>query len=147
MGTKSRIAFYLYLGASLLTFTAGLTYLFRTEFMTFHASAVDQSWAMLPPRYQALVLTLMKATGAAYVAIALIIVTVLFIPYRQGARWANVSLLTLGMLLAVGSLNAMAYLFYKTNSPQPFFGPLVGAGLCLTGFILAYTDTKTKNDA
>ena len=147
MSTKSRVAFCLYLCVSVLVLIAGLTYLFRTEFMAFHASAVDQSWASLPPRFQALVLTLMKATGAAYVAIAFVFTVLLFIPFRQGARWANFSLLTLGLLLAAGSLNAMAYLYTQTNSPQPVFGPLAGAGLSLAGFLLAYAESKPKADA
>lgn len=136
MNRRLRVAFCLYASAALLAFGAGITYLFRAEFMSFHELAVGQAWDTLPSRVQALVLTLMKAVGAAYVALAFAFAVLLAFPFRQSAGWANGALLVLGLTLAAGSPNAMVFLARATNTAQPVLGPLAAGALCLVAFVL-----------
>ena len=132
-----KVALGLYASAALMIFAAGVTYLFRSEFMPFHSLAVGQSWQALPPGVQALVLTLMKAVGAAYVAISFSFLALLAVPFRQGAGWSNLLLLLLGLLVAIGSFNAMAFLAAATRTSQPVLGPIAVGALCVAAFLLA----------
>jgi hypothetical protein len=56
MSRRMKIAFGCHLLATLILATFGLIYLFRPEFMPYHAVAVGMPWAEVSPSFQVLIL-------------------------------------------------------------------------------------------
>lgn len=59
MSKLMKIAFGCHLVAALLLLIFGLVYLFRPEFMPYHAVALDREWSTVERPYQVLILALM----------------------------------------------------------------------------------------
>lgn len=64
MSIRMKLAFSCYFLSGVLLVGFGLVYMFRAEFMPYHAVAVGMSWAEVPPQFQVLILALMKGVGA-----------------------------------------------------------------------------------
>ena len=89
MSKKMKISFCCHLLAILGSTIVGLIYLFRTEFMPYHAVAVGHNWAEVDTAFQTLLLALIRAFGGASFSTALAMGIILFIPFRQGLLWAR----------------------------------------------------------
>ena len=88
MSKRMKVAFCCHL-LVVLYLTLGLIYLFRSEFMPYHAVAVGRSWSEVDSEIQILLLALIRALGGATFTAALSMGILLFIPFRQGIRWAR----------------------------------------------------------
>jgi len=55
---------------SLLGFIFAYIYLFRSEFMPYHAIAVGKDWADVAPEFQVLILALMRVSGGGWLGVA-----------------------------------------------------------------------------
>ena len=137
MTLRLKLAVAIYVAIGLLPLLSGVTYLAKSEFMPFHAEAAALEWSQLSPGTQAVVLTLMKATGGAYVAFALSYFVILLLPFRQGIAWAKYALPALGLLLVASSLNALSYLAGHSQATVPWVGPAAGGILCVVAFVLS----------
>ena len=137
MNTRLKIAFWCYFLAALLLVGFGVVYLFRREFMPFHAIAADMPWSDVPPGFQAITLALMKALGGAHIVLALAVYVILFGPFRQGVRWARLTIPLLGLLSIAVTFYAMTYVAAHTPATPPFWAPTLGAALTLTAFVLS----------
>src|SRR5512134_1863567 len=89
MSTRVKIAVWCYLLGTLILTAFGIVYLVRPEFMPYHSVAVGMPWAAMTPPFQVLILALMRAVGAACLALAILEWTLLLIPFRRGAAWAT----------------------------------------------------------
>jgi len=66
-----KVAFWLYVvGAVLPGFVFGAIYLFRGEFMPYHAVAVGMAWSEVPHPFQILTLALLKGVGGLWITLA-----------------------------------------------------------------------------
>ena len=81
MSWRLKISFFCYLLGFLFLITLALIYLFRSEFMPYHAVAVGQSWDDVDPAFQILILALMKVAGGGWFATAVATIILLFIPF------------------------------------------------------------------
>ena len=63
MSRNLKWAFGCHALALLLLAVFSLIYLFRSEFMPYHAAAVEQVWREIDPAFQVLILALMRAAG------------------------------------------------------------------------------------
>ncbi len=88
MSIRMKTAFWCYLLVLLSLGIFGIIYLSRSQFMPYHAIAVGKTWAEVDPSFQILLLALIRAIGGTWIATALAIGLLLFIPFKQGARWA-----------------------------------------------------------
>ena len=89
MSKRMKVAFGCHLLALLLIAAVGVVYLFRSQFMPYHAIAVGKTWAQVDPAFQILLLALIRLVGGAWIATALAMGILLFIPFRQCIRWAR----------------------------------------------------------
>jgi len=137
MSTRMKIAFWCYLLGSLIATTFGIVYLVRPEFMPYHSVAVGMPWAAVEPSFQVLILALMRAVGAACLALAILQWTLLLIPFRQGAAWATWAIASSGLVMCAGSLYAMMLVRLNTPATPPWIGPAVGAALLVVGLMLS----------
>ena len=85
MSTRMKAAFGCHFIAILILLAFGLAYLVRSEFMPYHAIAAGMRWDELGTGVQVLILGLMRAVGGACLAIAVLELTLLLVPFRQGA--------------------------------------------------------------
>ena len=144
MSNRLKLAFFCHLLFSIEPAAFGVTYLVRSEFMSYHAVAVGMPWSQLPPAQQALILALMRLSGGAYVALALAIVVLLLIPFRRGEVWARWTIGVIGSLGSAGALFGTLYVRAHTPSEPPW---LVVAGFALLNLIGLALSLERKNAA
>ena len=119
MSWRLKVAFSCYLLDLLLLTVFALMYLLRSEFMPYHADAVGQSWAEVGPAFQILISALMKVTGGGWLATAIAIGVLLFIPFRKGMRWAYWAIPAIGLPISLSSLYATIYVAHNTPASPP----------------------------
>lgn len=132
-----KIAFGCYLLVFLGLGILGLVYLFRSEFLPYHAEAVAREWEDVEQPFQVLILALMRVVGGAWVATALAAVVLLFVPFRQGARWARWAIPAVGLVALVPALYATLYVGQQTPASPPWILTLIGIVLLVVGFSLS----------
>lgn len=137
MSTRMKMAFGCHFLALLVLVGFGLTYLFRAEFMPYHAVAVGMSWAEVPSGSQALFLGLMKAVGGASLAIALLVSILLLVPFRQGASWARWAIPAGGLLFCATTLYAQTHVALHTPATPPIGLVIAAAVVQIVGFVLS----------
>ncbi len=98
MSIRMKVGFWCHLLAMLLIGIAGLIYLFRSQFMPYHAIAVGKTWAEVNPAVQILLLALIRVVGSAWIATALAMGILLFKPFRQGIPWARWAVPAIGLV-------------------------------------------------
>jgi uncharacterized membrane protein YgdD (TMEM256/DUF423 family) len=94
-------------------------------------------WAAVPPSFQVLILALMRAVGAACLALAILELTLLVIPFRQGAAWATWAIAVSGLVMCAGSFYAMTLVARHTPATPPWLAPAAGAVLLVVGLVLS----------
>lgn len=144
MNTRMKVAFGCYFLVGLLLVGFGFVYLFRAEFMPYHSVAVDMPWSEVPVRFQVLILALMKALGGTCVALALALYIVLFVPFRQGARWALWAMPLFGLVQSAGSFYAMSHVALNTSASPPFWAPTAGVVLSIVAFVLSVSGSNRR---
>ena len=142
MSNRMKLAFGCHLLAVLVLAAFAVTYLFRSEFMPYHAVAVGMPWADVATPFQVLILALMRAVGAACLAVVVLILILLFVPFRQGAVWARWAIPAGGLVLSAGALYAMLHVWRNTPATPPWFAPVVGALLLVAGMLLSLRQPK-----
>ena len=83
MSIRMKTAFWCHLLALLPIGIFGMIYLFRSQFMPYHAIAVGKTWAEVDPSFQILLLALIRVLGGTWIATALAMGILLFIPFKQ----------------------------------------------------------------
>lgn len=137
MNVLSKLAFSCHLLAAFLLCLFGLTYLFRHEFMPYHAEAVEREWSAVEPSFQILITAFMKIVGSAWLASALAMIILLSIPFRKGERWAYGAVPAVGLTATIPSLLATLYVGNNTPASPPWLPALAGILLLVIGFILS----------
>ena len=105
--------------------------------MPYHAVAVGMAWDQVDSSFQVLIIGLMKAIGGACLAVVILELILILVPFRQGARWARWAIPTGGLVIAGTALYAMAYVAFKTAATPPWQAPAAAALLLLTGLLLS----------
>ena len=142
LSAPQKVALGCYVICQLLFFGMGFTYLFRTEFMPYHAEALGQTWRDLSPALQILLLALMKATGGGLLASGIAHATLTFIPFRRGERWALFAVPAVGLVVSGSALWATLTVLTGTPASPPWQAALVGVVLSCLGFILSMLPAK-----
>jgi hypothetical protein len=137
-----RFAFWIYLLLALAGAAWGIGFLFRSEFTPYHRAAAGVPWAEVPANLQVVILALTKLAGGLWVAIALCIVVLVLIPFRQGARWAvwAVPLLLLAQLAA--PMPAMIHLTTHTSATPPWTLTLGSIIVTLVALVVSVTGKR-----
>jgi hypothetical protein len=137
-----KIAFCCHLLATLGLTIMGLIYIFRTEFMPYHAVAVGHNWAEVDSAFQILLLALIRAFGGASFSSALAMGIILFIPFRQGFLWARWAIPSIGYATELPSLFVTLSVTLNTPATPPWKFVVLAMVLLLAGLILSlgYSD-------
>lgn len=137
MKARATIAFLCFLLAGITLAAFGLVYLLSPKFMPYHADAIGISWEELTPRYQALLLALLKAVGGGFLGSSVAFLTILFIPYRARAAWARWALLGTGVVVGFPALYATLIVKYGTPASPPWYAATLCIVLTVVGFALS----------
>lgn len=137
MSWNLKITFSCYLLGLILLTVLALTYLFRSEFMPYHAVAVGRSWAEIDSSFQILISALMKVTGGGWLATAFAVGILLFIPFRKGMRWAYWAIPVIGLSTSLTSLYATIYVARNTPASPPWMAAALGTILLVIGFFFS----------
>lgn len=137
MGTKLKIAFWCYFTAIFAQASAGAVYLFRSEFMPYHAVAVGMPWFDVPAPFKVLILALIRIWGGASLTIALALFILLFIPFRQGRVWARRAIPILLLATYAGMSYAMGHVALNSPAEPPWAFVIGGVFLTLVSAMLS----------
>jgi hypothetical protein len=115
----------------------GLIYLFRSQFMPYHAIAVGKTWSQIDPAFQTLLLAFIRGSGGAMIATASAIGILLFIPFRQGMLWVRWAIPAVGLVATIPALYVTLSVARNTPAKPPWKGVLLIMVLLVAGFILS----------
>ena len=144
MSIRMKIGFWCHLLATLQIGIIGLIYLFRSQFMPYHAIAVGKIWTEVDPAFQILLLALIRVVGGAWVATALAMGILLFIPFRQGMRWARLAIPAIGLVAELAALYVTLSVTLNTPATPPWKGVVLIMVLLVAGFIFSFEPEKKK---
>jgi hypothetical protein len=137
MSGSLKAAFICYLLALPLPIFFGLIYLFRPEFMPYHAVAVGRSWSEVDPAFQTIILALMRSTGGGMIVTACAIGILLFKVFRQGIRWAYWAIPVIGLISTLPKLYATIYVARNTPASPPWMAAALVTILLVLGYIFS----------
>jgi hypothetical protein len=137
MAILMKISFGCHLLALVSIGLVGLIYLFRSQFMPYHAIAVGKKWSEVDPTFQTLLMALIRTLGGAWIATALAIGILLFIPFRQGMGWSRWAVPIIGIVSQIPALYATLSVTLKTPANAPWKGVVLIMILLIVGFILS----------
>jgi hypothetical protein len=120
-------------------------YLFRGEFMPYHAVAVGMEWDEVARPFQVLILALMKVSGGGWLAVSVGLVIFSVLSYKNNRFRTDLAASLLGW--AVLGPTLYATLFVRANSPAtpPWYIAAIAIGVLIVSLILAFVrDRKLK---
>jgi len=125
VNTRTKVAFVLFLLAYLVSAVFGLMYATRSQFMPYHAMAIDTEWSALPASYQVLFLALLKVGGGGMLATAVAGAFLLAIPFRQQLDWSRWALLAIIVTTSVLTLYGTLTVDLQTPANPPTIAPIL----------------------
>ena len=135
--TNRKWAFWCFFVALLVPTAFGLVYMAMPQVMPYHLAALGTDWAGVPPAYQIVLLTLMKATGAGMVSTGLAGGVILFIAFRRGEDWARWALFLITTVSALLFIWVTLMLQLESGAQVPWYGPVISLILVASGFLLS----------
>jgi hypothetical protein len=122
---------------AILGYIFAFMYLFRQEFMPYHAIAVNESWAQVDPRMQVLILALMRVSGGGWLGVS-IAMTILLVKYNKTDQlWLMTSLFFVGLAIVVPTLIATLLVKNHSGANPPWIAAAAAILVLLAGWILA----------
>ena len=113
----------------------GVIYLTRPQFMPYHSLALATPWSEVEPNTQTLILALMRVAGGGFIATAIAIMVLLWIPFQAKEQWAIYSIFIICFCSSFGSSYATFLVQHKTPGNPPFRLSLGAVLLSLVGFL------------
>lgn len=126
--------FWLTIIASLLAFAFGITYLFRSKYMSYHHAALQKDWEELAIEVRTLILALMRAVGGGLISTAVAMVFLQLEFNKTHIGWMAWAILIIGSITFAGSLYAMLLVRLKTKGRPPIFPATFILLMIIAGF-------------
>jgi hypothetical protein len=142
MTARMKFAFWTYLALMIAGAAWGIGFLLRSEFTSYHGAAAGVPWAEVPSNFQTVILALTKLAGGLWVAFTLCIFVLLFLPFRQGARWAVWAVPGLMLAQYLAPMPAMTHLTMNSPSKPPWL--LTTACIVVTLIALLVSTTGNR---
>ena len=139
MNTRMKASFWTYLLGSLLLGAFGAIYLFRSQFMPYHAVEVGMPWDQVPKGFQIMITSLMKTLGGAWLSTLVAIWAILLVPFRKGELWAKYILPVISLACLIPSLYGSLYVRANSTAEPPWMAAVIAIVLAIVGFLLSLT--------
>jgi hypothetical protein len=133
---RKRLAGLSYGLTALVSLVLGILYLFRDSFMPYHADAVSRNWAEVEAANQVLISALMTVAGGGWLSVGILILVLLYFPFRNGRRWAVYALPGLILVFYVPNLWATLSVLRNTPASPPWYGNLIACLSAVVGLAL-----------
>ena len=133
---RAIIAGALYGIVSLISLTLGAIYIFSDAFMPYHADALQTSWSETDAPLQVLILALMDVAGAGWITLGLVILVLLFGPFRGGRRWARLLIPAAILAFYVPTLTATVNVTLLTPATAPWYGNAASIAAAIIGMLI-----------
>lgn len=137
MNNRMKASFWTYLLGSLILGVFGSTYIFRSQFMPYHAVEVGMPWDQVPQGFQIMITSLMKALGGAQLSTFVAIWAILLVPFRKGERWAKYILPIIALVNIVPALYGALYARANTTAEPPWVLLVISLVIVTVGFLLS----------
>ena len=132
-----KISFYLYNFTLFCFFIIAFVYMSRSEFMSYHAEAVNMEWNQVPDNFKILILAGIRTIGALMFTISIAIVTLLYIPFKKEILWAKYALGALNVLVTISLIYVVLFVRSNTNAHPPLYPLLVILCIVIVSFIFS----------
>ena len=139
MNTRMKASFWTYLLGSLLLGAFSAIYLFRSQFMPYHAAEVGMPWNQVPQGFQVLIISLMKTLGGAWLSTFVALWAILLVPFRKGEQWAKYMLPLISFACLVPALYGNLYVMANTTAEPPWIATVIALTMVIVGFLLSLT--------
>ena len=116
----------------------GFVYAIRDSYMTYHAAATTYAWQELAPGVQILFRAMLNGAGSLMLLIALILILLLTIPFRNNERWCFWAIPLIGLSAILTTIRAALLVEQNTPANLPWLWLLLVIGLFLSGLFLSY---------
>lgn len=137
MNTRMRVSFWCYVLVLVVVALFGAIYLFRPQFMPYHADAVGIPWPEIPRPFQILILALMRTVGGAMLATSVALAAILYVPFRRAETWAKYVLLAGVLVWGIPTLYATLYVRASTPAEPPWIATGTAIATALVAFFLS----------
>ena len=144
LSTTMKVTYYAYFVTVPVLLVFGFRYLFSSQFMPYHSAAIGLPWEQVQPGVQFVILALMRVVGGSFIALAIALLMILNIPFRNGYRWAHYTVPVMGIFCAGASLYATLFIKIKTNANTPWLAAGIPVIIYVIGLIMTYQDGKKK---
>lgn len=141
MTKNEKLAFKGYVLALIPLILFGVMYLFRGEFMPYHAVAIGKSWDELSPNMQISLIATMRLIGGCFITTSLAILSILIIPFRKGEKWAKLTIPVLELICSLSILYSALLIKINTQASPPVIIPVISICLIIASF---YISTKNS---
>ncbi len=132
-----KISFSCYSITAIVSIIFGIIYLTRSEFMPYHAVALEREWTELDIKTQTLILALMRVAGGGFLATGMAVILLIYLYIKTTEEWIIFIIPTIGFVTSLSSLYATLLVKNRTPGLPPVNLTLLSIGLMLTGFILS----------
>jgi hypothetical protein len=128
------IAMSLYLAGDTLLLAFALQYLLRPTVMPYHLVAMGKRWEEIEQPTRTILLALMRAAGAACLALSVVVACLVFGGLSQRLAWANCTLLLVLMVYLVPVTFVMVKVRRSTSGRPPILASIMGILITLVAF-------------
>jgi hypothetical protein len=127
-----------------LGYVFAFMYLFRPEFMPYHAVAVGKAWEELDPAFRILTLALMRVSGGGWLGVSIAMTFLLFKYRRTEQTWLITAVFLTGMAIVVPTLLATLLVKHHSSANPPWMAAVAAIVLLVAGWILALLRKKNS---
>jgi MFS family permease len=142
MSLRMKIAFTCHLLVTIALALTGAVYLFTPKFMPYHSDLVGKTWEQVDPSFQILLLAFLKGIGGSVITIALSMLIILLIPFRQGGRWSKWSVPIIGLCAIAASLYPALYISFKAHVSTHWPSLVFFMVILIVGFLFSLESEK-----
>lgn len=136
-GTKRKNAASIIYGiTAIVSLILGSIYLFSSQFMPYHADALSTKWPQLDGEHQTLLLALMDVAGAGWIALGVVLLTLIGIPFRKNEPWAGYVIPLVILVFYVPTLLATLNVLNHTPASPPWYGNAIACASALAGVLI-----------
>lgn len=138
MKLTQKISFACFLIIATGELVTALRFFSSSRIMSYHLEAMGTTWNALTTGMQIMTLNFMKAAGLGFFMTGIIILLLLFFPFRKSEKWSTWALLIVSLAHVV--IMSVIVLSVKANTPaNPPIIPLIVFGcLAILGFFLSW---------
>ncbi len=130
------IASVIYGATAVVSLVLGSIYVFRSQFMSYHAEALSTNWEQLDGAIQTLLLALMDVAGAGWLALGTGLLVLIFLPFRNNRKWAGYLIPLLILVFYIPTLLATLSVLNHTPANPPWYGNAIALTSALVGIII-----------